>query len=69
MVGRLFLSPQKAAAGVAGADRVGVSLWCIDDEATAEFMMLMYQKAAAGGQVLLPGLPRGEGGVPQERGL
>lgn len=32
-----FFSLQKTAAGMAGADRVGVSLWCIDDEATAEF--------------------------------
>ena len=29
---------------VAGAKRVGVSLWCIDDEATAEFMARMYRK-------------------------
>lgn len=35
---------------VAGADRVGVSLWCIDDEATAEFMTLMYQKVRQEGK-------------------
>ena len=35
---------------VAGADRVGVSLWCIDDEATAEFMTLMYQKVMQEGK-------------------
>lgn len=33
-----------------GADRVGVSLWCIDDEATAEFMTLMYQKVRQEGK-------------------
>lgn len=35
---------------MAGADRVGVSLWCIDDEATAEFMTLMYQKVRQEGK-------------------
>ena len=29
---------------VAGAEHVGVSLWCVDDEATAEFMTRMYRK-------------------------
>ncbi len=35
---------------MAGADRVGVSLWCIDDEATAEFMTPMYQKVRQEGK-------------------
>ena len=35
---------------VAGAKRVGVSLWCIDDEATAEFMTRMYRKVEKEGK-------------------
>ena len=29
---------------VAGAKKVGVTLWCVDDEATCEFMTRMYSK-------------------------
>lgn len=34
---------------VAGAESVGVSLWCVDDEATAKFMAAMYEKAVKKG--------------------
>jgi CHAT domain-containing protein len=34
---------------VAGTDNVGVSLWEISDNATAEFMTRLYQKATEGG--------------------
>lgn len=34
---------------VAGAKRVGVTLWSVDDEATAEFMASMYKKAVQNG--------------------
>ena len=33
---------------IAGAKRVGVSLWSVDDEATAEFMARMYKKQSLG---------------------
>ncbi|MBR1912029.1 MAG: CHAT domain-containing protein [Treponema sp.] len=33
---------------VAGAKNVGATLWCVDDEATAEFMLRMYKKVKAG---------------------
>lgn len=33
---------------VSGARNVGVSLWSVDDEATAEFMLRMYQKRKLG---------------------
>ena len=34
---------------VAGAESVGVSLWCVDDEATAKFMAAMYEKVVKKG--------------------
>ena len=33
---------------VAGSKNVGVTLWCVDDEATAEFMSKMYKRVQAG---------------------
>ena len=33
---------------VAGSKNVGVTLWCVDDEATAEFMTRMYKKVKNG---------------------
>ena len=33
---------------VAGARKVGVTLWCVDDEATCEFMTRMYSKVDSG---------------------
>lgn len=33
---------------VAGAKNVGATLWCVDDEATAEFMARMYKKVKSG---------------------
>ncbi len=33
---------------VVGAKNVGVTLWCVDDEATAEFMTRMYKKVQSG---------------------
>lgn len=33
---------------VAGSKNVGVTLWCVDDEATAEFMTRMYKKVKSG---------------------
>lgn len=33
---------------VAGAKNVGATLWCVDDEATAEFMARMYKKVKRG---------------------
>lgn len=33
---------------VAGARNVGVTLWCVDDNATAEFMLKMYKKVKNG---------------------
>ncbi|MBP5174620.1 MAG: CHAT domain-containing protein, partial [Treponema sp.] len=34
---------------VAGAEQVGASLWCVDDEATAKFMSGMYEKVVKKG--------------------